>query len=108
MRAALRTSSNRAAVRMLEEIGIPTAVRYAERLGVGSVPSVPSLALGSGEAVYRIATVQGGEQHGTGRATLEGGAEAGTLVVTGTAADGATLEVRVRCERFTALVAEGG
>jgi penicillin-binding protein 1A len=49
MRSALRTSSNRAAVRMLEEIGIPSAVDYASRFGVGSVPSVPSLALGSGE-----------------------------------------------------------
>jgi penicillin-binding protein 2D len=49
MRAALRTSSNRAAVRMLEEVGIPVTVRYAQRLGVGSVPNVPSLALGSGE-----------------------------------------------------------
>jgi 1A family penicillin-binding protein len=49
MRTALRTSSNRAAVRMLEEVGIPATVRYAARLGVGSVPSVPSLALGSGE-----------------------------------------------------------
>jgi penicillin-binding protein 1A len=49
MRAALRTSSNRAAVRMLQEVGIPTAVRYAKQLGVGDVPSVPSLALGSGE-----------------------------------------------------------
>jgi penicillin-binding protein 1A len=49
MRAALRTSSNRAAVRMLEDVGIPETVRYAKLLGVGSVPSVPSLALGSGE-----------------------------------------------------------
>jgi penicillin-binding protein 1A len=49
MRTALRTSSNRAAVRMLHEVGIPATVRYAERLGVGDVPSVPSLALGSGE-----------------------------------------------------------
>ena len=49
MRMALRTSSNRAAVRMLEEVGIPQTVEYAKRLGVGSVPSVPSLALGSGE-----------------------------------------------------------
>ena len=49
MRAALRTSSNRAAVRMLEEVGIAATVRYAQRLGVGSVPSVPSLALGSGD-----------------------------------------------------------
>ena len=46
MRAALKTSSNRAAVRMLEDVGIPVTVQYAKRLGVGSVPSVPSLALG--------------------------------------------------------------
>ncbi len=49
MRTALRTSSNRAAVQMLDQVGIPVTVRYAERFGVGSVPSVPSLALGSGE-----------------------------------------------------------
>ena len=49
MRTALRSSSNRAAVRMLQEVGIPPTVQYAKRLGVGSVPSVPSLALGSGE-----------------------------------------------------------
>jgi penicillin-binding protein 1A len=49
MRTALRTSSNRAAVRMLQEVGIPVTVDYAAKLGVGSLPSVPSLALGSGE-----------------------------------------------------------
>jgi penicillin-binding protein 1A len=49
MRTALRTSSNRAAVRMLDDVGIPITVQYAQRMGVGSVPSVPSLALGSGE-----------------------------------------------------------
>jgi penicillin-binding protein 1A len=49
MRAALRASSNRAAVQMLQNIGIPAAVRAAERMGLGSVPAVPSLALGSGE-----------------------------------------------------------
>ena len=49
LRTALRTSSNRAAVRLLEEVGIPNTVEYAKRLGVGSVPNVPSLALGSGE-----------------------------------------------------------
>ncbi len=49
MRTALRTSSNRAAVRTLEEVGIQRAVLYAQKLGVGAVPSVPSLALGSGE-----------------------------------------------------------
>jgi penicillin-binding protein 1A len=56
MRTALRTSSNRAAVRMLEDVGIPVAVEYAERLGVGSVPSVPSLALGSGEVTLLALT----------------------------------------------------
>ena len=49
MRTALRTSSNRAAVRMLQQVGIPETVQHAQRLGVGSLPSVPSLALGSGE-----------------------------------------------------------
>ncbi len=49
MRTALRTSSNKAAVRMLQNVGIPATVQYAQKLGVGSVPSVPSLALGSGE-----------------------------------------------------------
>jgi penicillin-binding protein 1A len=56
MRAALKTSSNRAAVRMLEDVGIPIAVQYAKRLGVGSVPSVPSLALGSGEVTLASMT----------------------------------------------------
>ena len=56
MRAALKTSSNRAAVRMLEDVGIPVTVDYAKRLGVGSVPSVPSLALGSGEVTLSSMT----------------------------------------------------
>jgi penicillin-binding protein 1A len=49
MRSALRNSSNRAAVGMLQEIGIPAALRMSEKLGIESVPGVPSLALGSGE-----------------------------------------------------------
>jgi penicillin-binding protein 1A len=49
MRSALRTSSNRAAVQMLNTIGIQDAVTYAQRLNVGTPPSVPSLALGSSE-----------------------------------------------------------
>jgi membrane carboxypeptidase/penicillin-binding protein len=56
MRAALKISSNRAAVRMLEDLGIEKAVAYAERLGVGSQPSVPSLALGSGEVTLESLT----------------------------------------------------
>ena len=49
IRTALRTSSNRAAVRMLETVGLERTVSYAKDMGVGTVPNVPSLALGSGE-----------------------------------------------------------
>ena len=56
IRAALRTSSNRAAVRMLQDVGIAKTVQYAKTLGVGNVPSVPSLALGSGEVTLQSMT----------------------------------------------------
>lgn len=56
MRTALRTSSNRAAVRVLEHVGIERAVQYAENLGVGTVPNVPSLVLGSGEVTLASMT----------------------------------------------------
>src|SRR5262249_28550678 len=56
MRNALRTSSNRAAVRMLQQIGIDRAVKEARDLGIGDVPSVPSLALGSGEVTLQSMT----------------------------------------------------
>src|SRR5262249_4373933 len=56
MRAALRTSSNRAAVQMLQQVGISHTVTYAKQLGVGDVPSVPSLALGSGEVTLQSMT----------------------------------------------------
>lgn len=56
IRTALRTSSNRAAVRMLEDVGIERAVVQAKRLGIGTVPSVPSLALGSGEVTLESMT----------------------------------------------------
>ena len=49
LRTALRTSSNRAAVQLLNTVGIDKAVHYAERLNVGTPPSVPSLALGAGD-----------------------------------------------------------
>lgn len=49
LRTALRTSSNRAAVQLLNSIGIKNAVGYAERLNVGTPPSVPSLALGASD-----------------------------------------------------------
>src|SRR4051812_15544756 len=56
LRTALRTSSNRAAVRLLQDVGIPKTVQYAKTLGVGDVPSVPSLALGSGEVTLQSLT----------------------------------------------------
>ncbi|RPI50962.1 MAG: PBP1A family penicillin-binding protein [Acidobacteria bacterium] len=56
VRTALRTSSNRAAVRMLEEIGVTRAVAQARKMGMGNVPSVPSLALGSGEVTLMAMT----------------------------------------------------
>lgn len=56
MRAALRTSSNRAAVQMLQQVGISRTVQYAKQMGVGDVPSVPSLALGSGEVTLQSMT----------------------------------------------------
>ncbi|HVH28593.1 MAG TPA: PBP1A family penicillin-binding protein [Vicinamibacterales bacterium] len=56
LRTGLRTSSNRAAVRLLQEVGIPNTVQYAKMLGVGDVPSVPSLALGSGEVTLESMT----------------------------------------------------
>jgi 1A family penicillin-binding protein len=56
LRSALRMSSNRAAVQLLREVGIPKAVSYAQKLEVGTPPSVPSLALGAGEVTLSSLT----------------------------------------------------
>jgi penicillin-binding protein 1A len=56
MRTALRTSSNRAAVRMLQQVGIGRTVQFAQALGIGDLPQVPSLALGSGEVTLQTMT----------------------------------------------------
>lgn len=56
MRAALKISSNRAAVRMIEMISPETAVDYAGKLGLANLPAVPSLALGSGEVTLEDMT----------------------------------------------------
>src|SRR5205807_4677607 len=56
LRTGLRTSSNRAAVRLLQQVGIPRTVEYARTMGVGELPSVPSLALGSGEVTVQSMT----------------------------------------------------
>lgn len=50
LRQALIVSSNRAAARLLQVVGMSTAQYYARRLGITStVPLVPSLALGTAE-----------------------------------------------------------
>ena len=50
LRQALTVSSNRAAVRVMQLVGIGTTQTYARRLGIHSpLPDVPSLALGTGE-----------------------------------------------------------
>jgi len=56
LRTGLRTSSNRAAVRLLQQVGIPQTVKAAKMMGVGDMPSVPSLALGSGEVTLQSMT----------------------------------------------------
>src|SRR5688500_3785524 len=48
LRRALKLSSNRAAAQLLRQVGLGTAVYYAQRLGIASqLPLVPSLALGT-------------------------------------------------------------
>ena len=57
MRTALRTSSNRAAVQMINTIGVQTAVEYAKKLELGDQPAVPSLALGAGDVTLESMTM---------------------------------------------------
>jgi penicillin-binding protein 1A len=56
LRTALRISSNRAAVRLLQDVGLSRTVRAVKAMGVGDVPPVPSLALGSGEVTLDALT----------------------------------------------------
>jgi penicillin-binding protein 1A len=56
MRTALRTSSNRAAVRMLNTVGLPQTVEYLNKLHMGQMPQVPSLALGAAEVTLQSLT----------------------------------------------------
>lgn len=56
LRTALRVSSNRAAVRLLELTGIDRTVEYAERFALGPQPGVPSIALGVGAVTLQNLT----------------------------------------------------
>ena len=49
LRDGLRMSSNRAAVRLLDEIGLKRTIKSAKGFGFNDLPVVPSVALGSGE-----------------------------------------------------------
>ncbi len=50
LRQALTVSSNRAAVRLMQMVGVSTTQNYARRLGISTpMPSVPSLALGTAD-----------------------------------------------------------
>ena len=56
LRTAIRISSNRAAVRLLELTGIDRTVEYAERFALGPQPGVPSIALGVGAVTLQKLT----------------------------------------------------
>jgi len=56
LRTALRTSSNRAAVRLLNTVGMRQTVGYIDRLNMGQMPQVPSLALGAAEVTVQSLT----------------------------------------------------
>src|SRR5580765_4486577 len=56
LRNALRVSSNRAAIRLLQQVGIPRVVDLANTLGLEKQPAVPSLALGSGSVTLASLT----------------------------------------------------
>jgi 1A family penicillin-binding protein len=56
LRTGLRTSSNRAAVQLLKSVGIANAVGYAEKLNIGTPPSVPSMALGTSDVTLLALT----------------------------------------------------
>ncbi|HYB94077.1 MAG TPA: PBP1A family penicillin-binding protein [Vicinamibacterales bacterium] len=49
LRRALVQSSNRAAVHLLQRVGLGATIDLANRVGLESQPAVPSLALGTGE-----------------------------------------------------------
>jgi 1A family penicillin-binding protein len=53
LRDALKTSSNRAAVRLLDEVGLERTMVTARAFGFDDLPHVPSIALGSGEVTLQ-------------------------------------------------------
>ncbi len=56
MRDALKTSSNRAAVRLLDDVGLERTMDTVRAFGFQDLPHVPSIALGSGEVTLQAIT----------------------------------------------------
>ncbi len=56
LRDGLRLSSNRAAVRLLGEVGLTKTLKSARAFGFDDLPNVPSVALGSGEVTLAAIT----------------------------------------------------
>jgi 1A family penicillin-binding protein len=56
LREGLRLSSNRAAVRLMQDVGVPQTIRQASAFGFGDLPVVPSVALGAGEVTLSAIT----------------------------------------------------
>jgi len=67
LREGLRLSSNRAAVRLMQTVGVRQTVRAASAFGFDDLPVVPSVALGSGEVTLSAITAAYGAFANGGR-----------------------------------------
>jgi penicillin-binding protein 1A len=56
LRDGLRLSSNRAAVQLMQTVGVAKTIRAASAFGFGDLPIVPSVALGAGEVTLSSIT----------------------------------------------------
>lgn len=56
LREGLRLSSNRAAVRLMQDVGVRQTIQRASAFGFGDLPVVPSVALGAGEVTLSAIT----------------------------------------------------
>lgn len=58
MRTAIRNSLNTTAVRLLEEIGIPTAIQYLNKMGIPTEESDQNLSLALGSMTHGVTPVE--------------------------------------------------
>ena len=56
LREGLRMSSNRAAARLMQTVGVRNAIGVASAFGFGDLPAVPAVALGAGEVTLSAIT----------------------------------------------------